>query len=70
MNAIEMKDLIFKQIFEELSVFLGLHARSISFPELVVPIRVALHRFRKRCGNPSYGKVVQKYLEMIDKNEK
>jgi hypothetical protein len=42
-----MKDRIVKEIVDELTIYLAHNSRSLSFPELVIPIGVLLRKFKK-----------------------
>jgi nucleolar complex protein 2 len=46
-DTIEMKDRIVKEIVDELTIYLAHNSRSLSFPELVIPIGVLLRKFKK-----------------------
>ncbi len=63
-----MKDRIVKESLEELTVYFGNNARSISFPELIVPIGVVLRKFKKNTKNANYRKVIAAFLDNLTKN--
>jgi hypothetical protein len=62
-EASEVKDKLIKEAFEELTYYYAVNSRSISFPEMSVPLQVMLRKFKKHVNNSSYRKVVQAFLE-------
>lgn len=64
----EMKDRIVKETIEELTIYFALNSRSMSYPELIVPIGVILRKFKKNAKNNNYRKIVALFLELLNKN--
>lgn len=64
-----MKDRIVKEILEELTIYYANNSRSLSFPEIVVPLGVLLRKFKKHTTNSGYRKTVAAFMELIKKNE-
>jgi hypothetical protein len=65
----EMKDRIVKEIIDELTIYYANNSRSISFPELTVPVGVLLRKFKKHTTNSGYRKSVAAFLDLLKKNE-
>jgi hypothetical protein len=42
-----MKDRIVKETMEELTIYYASNSRSLSFPEMIVPLGVMLRKFKK-----------------------
>lgn len=61
----EMKERIIKETLDELLLFLTANSRSISFPEMAVPISLILRKFKKNSGNANYRKMVTSLLDII-----
>lgn len=64
-----MKDRIVKEIIDELTIYYANNSRSISFPELTVPLGVLLRKFKKHTTNSGYRKSVAAFLDLLKKNE-
>lgn len=64
----EMKERIIKETLEELMLFLAANSRSVSFPEMAVPVCQILRKFKKGSSNANYRKLVTELLEKIDSN--
>lgn len=54
----EMKDRIVKETLEELVLYLAANSYSASFPEMAIPVELALRKFKKNLGNSNYKKMV------------
>lgn len=65
----EMKDRIVKEILDELTIYYANNSRSLSFPEMVVPLGVLLRKFKKNTTNSGYRKTVAAFMDLIKKNE-
>lgn len=63
-----MKDRIVKESIEELTIYFANNSRSISFPEMIVPIGVILRKFKKNTKNNNYRKIVAFFMELLMKN--
>jgi hypothetical protein len=50
-------------------MFFGANSKTLSFPEMVVPMSVVLRKFRKTTSNNAYRKTVGSFLELIKRNE-
>mmetsp|Transcript_6467 Transcript_6467/g.4865 ORF Transcript_6467/g.4865 Transcript_6467/m.4865 type:complete len:88 (+) Transcript_6467:689-952(+) len=61
----QMKDRIVRESIDELIIYLGNLSRSMSFPEMIVPIGVVLRKFKKHTANASHRKVVAHFLDLI-----
>ena len=58
-----MKDRIVKEILEELTIYYANNSRSISFPEMIVPVGVLLRKFKKHTTNSGYRKIVAAFMD-------
>lgn len=65
----EMKDRIVKEIIDELTIYFANNSKSISFPEMVVPMGVLMRKFKKHTTNSGYRKLVAAFMDLIKKNE-
>ena len=65
----EIKDRIVKESIEALTLYFAANATSLSFPELFVPVGVMLRKFKKNTNNSNYRKMVQSFLELIQRHE-
>mmetsp|Transcript_25836 Transcript_25836/g.25111 ORF Transcript_25836/g.25111 Transcript_25836/m.25111 type:complete len:123 (+) Transcript_25836:256-624(+) len=63
-----MKDRVVRETLEELSIYFGNLGRSLSFPEMIVPVGVVLRKFKKNTTNASYRKVVAHFLDLANAN--
>jgi hypothetical protein len=61
----EMKERIIKETLDELLLYLCANSRSISFPEMAVPISMILRKFKKNSGNANYRKLVTTLLDSV-----
>jgi len=64
-----MKDRIVKETLDELTIYLSHNSRSLSFPEIVIPIGVLLRKFKKQTHSSGYRKIVASFLDLVKKNE-
>jgi len=64
-----MKDRIVKEIIDELTIYYANNSRSLSFPEIIIPIGVLLRKFKKHTTNSVYRKSVASFLDLLKKNE-
>ena len=64
-----MKDRIVKEIIDELIIYFANNSRSLSFPEMTIPIGVLLRKFKKYTANSVYRKSVASFLDLLKKNE-
>lgn len=63
-----MKDRIVRETIEELTIYFAHNSRSMSYPEMIVPIGVILRKFKKNTKNNNYRKIVALFLELLNKN--
>ncbi len=68
MDTQEMKDRIVRETIEELTIYFAHNSRSMSYPEMIVPIGVILRKFKKNAKNNNYRKLVALFLELLNKN--
>ena len=64
-----MKDRIVKETMEDLTIYYASNSRSLSFPEMIVPLGVMLRKFKKQTTNGGYRKIVAAFLDLLKKNE-
>lgn len=63
-----MKDRMVKESIEELTIYFANNSRSISFPEMTVPVGVILRKFKKNTKNNNYRKIVAYFMDVLNKN--
>lgn len=61
----EMKERIIKETLDELLLYLCANSRSISFPEMAVPISIILRKFKKNSNNSNYRNLVTTLLDTV-----
>lgn len=61
----EMKDWVFRTLLDEITVYLGNHWNQAAFPEISLGIETSLRKFKKRCKNPGYCKMITALLQRI-----
>lgn len=65
------QDGVCEQIIDLLGEFFVLHCKSIAFPELAVPVSIALKRFTKRnTKNGKFNKQILRFVERLEANSK
>ena len=67
-ETIEIKDRIVRESLDELAIYLGIHARTIAFPEFIVPIGVILRKFKKNTTSANHRKVVAAFMDTVQAN--
>ncbi|PVD37074.1 hypothetical protein C0Q70_04067 [Pomacea canaliculata] len=64
------KDALIDQLFELMLDNLHVHAHSVAFPELVVPLVVQLRDFLKKCKVTTYCKQLKQILDKVEETAK
>jgi len=64
----EMKDWVFKSLIDELTIHFSNYASSAAFPEFTLSISSTLWKFKKKCTNPIYCKIIGALLEWVKEN--
>lgn len=68
METQEMKDRIVKESLQALTHLLASQADQVSFPEMMVPVKFTLAKFKKNAHNQIYRRNVHQFIELIEKN--
>jgi len=63
-------DLVLKELHEHLVIYLSCFARSIAFPELVLPVILQIKRFLENCRPSPYAAKLKRLIDTFQNNSK